>query len=64
MILVSGCSGILMESRESDGKTERLRIDSGASWDSYDNRPRQPYVSSGKHGLDDMSIMLKKEMTF
>lgn len=64
MLLVSGCSGILMESKDSSGKVERLKIDSGESWDSYDDRPRQPFVNSGKHGLDDMSIMLKSEKTF
>jgi hypothetical protein len=62
MVLVSGCA--LLESRDDNGKVERVRLDAGESWDSYDDRPRQPYVNSGKHGLDDMSIMLKSEKTF
>jgi hypothetical protein len=64
MVLVSGCSGVLMESKDSSGKVERLKLDSGESWDSYDDRPRHPYVTTGKHGLDDLSIMLKSEKTF
>jgi len=64
MLLTSGCSGVLLESKDDSGKVERLKIDSGESWDSYDDRPRHPYVQSGKHGLDDLSIMLKSEKTF
>ena len=64
MVLVAGCSGVLMEWKDSSGKVERLKLDGGESWDSYDNRPRLPYANSGKHGLDDMSIMLKSEKTF
>ncbi len=64
MVLLSGCSGVLMESKDSSGNVDRLKLDSGESWDSYDDRPRQPYVNSGKHGLDDMNLMLMKEMTF
>jgi hypothetical protein len=64
MVVLSGCSGVLMESKDSSGKVDRLRLDSSQSWKIYDNKPRQPYVSSGKHGLDDMNLMLQKEMTF
>ena len=64
MVLVSGCSGVLMESKDSSGKVDRLKLESGESWSSYDNKPRDPYVSSGKHALDDMNLMLMKEMTF
>jgi hypothetical protein len=64
MVVSSGCSGVMMESKDSSGKIDRLRLDNGQSWKSYDNKPRQPYVSSGKRGLDDMSLMLMKEMTF
>lgn len=63
-VLLSGCSGVLMESKDQSGRVDRLRIDSSESWSSYDDKPRQPYVSSGKHGLDDMNLMLLKEMTF
>jgi hypothetical protein len=64
LVLISGCSGILMESKDQSGSVERIKLDGGESWDSYDNRPRHPYVNSGKHGLDDMSIMLKSEKSF
>jgi hypothetical protein len=62
MALVSGCA--LLESRDDGGRVERVKLDAGESWDSYDDRPRHPYVNSGRHGLDDMSIMLKSEKTF
>ena len=64
MVVLSGCSGILLESKDSSGKVDRLRLNSSASWNSCDDKPRDPYVSSGKHGLDDMNLMLLKEMTF
>jgi hypothetical protein len=62
MMLVSGCA--LLESWDSGGRVERLKLDTGESWNSYDDRPRNPYANSGRHGLDDMSIMLKSEKTF
>jgi hypothetical protein len=64
IVVLSGCSGVLMESKDRSGQVERLRLDSGQSWKSYDSKPRQPYVSSGKRGLDEMNLMLLKEMTF
>jgi hypothetical protein len=64
MVLAAGCSGVLMEKKDSSGTVERVKIDGGESWDTYDDRPRLPYANSGKHGLDDMSIMLKSEKTF
>jgi hypothetical protein len=64
MVLAAGCSGVLVEKKDSSGTVERVKIDGGESWDAYDDRPRLPYANSGKHGLDDMSIMLKSEKTF
>jgi hypothetical protein len=61
-LLMSGCA--LLEAKDSGGRVERLEIDSGESWSSYDTRPRDPNVSTGKNGLDDMSIMLKSVKTF
>jgi hypothetical protein len=39
-----------------------VKIDSGESWDLYDDKPR--YRNSKNKTVDDMSIMLKREMTF
>jgi len=64
LVLLSGCSGILMESMDSNGRVDRLKLDTVESWDSYDKRPRDPYANIGKHGLDDMGIMLKSEKSF
>jgi hypothetical protein len=58
-----GCSGILFESKKDDGKlVERLRVDGGESWETYDDKPRNPYKDGKK--LEDMSIFLKKETKF
>ncbi len=62
MIMLSGCS--LLEVKDSGGRVDRIKLDTGESWDTYDDRPRLPHANSGKHGLDDMSIMLKSEKTF
>jgi hypothetical protein len=64
LMLISGCSGILLESKDQSGGVEHLRIDTAESWSTHDDRPRQPYISSGRHGLDDMSIMFKGEKSF
>jgi len=63
VMLLSGCSGVLLESQGENGKVDRLKLD-GERWSSYDKRPRDPYVNSGRHGLDDMTIMLKSQRTF
>jgi hypothetical protein len=62
MVLASGCA--LLEFQDSGGRVERLQLDAGEDWSSYDTRPRDPNVSTGKRGLDDMSIMLKSVKTF
>jgi len=64
IVLVSGCSGVLMETKDTSGAVERVKIDGGESWDAYDNRPRLPYTNSKKHGMDDLGLMLKSEKTF
>jgi len=62
MIMLSGCS--LLECKDSGGRVDRLKLDTAETWDSYDDRPRLPYTHSGKHGLDDMGVVLKTEKTF
>jgi hypothetical protein len=61
-LVLAGCSGVLMESKDKDGQVDRVKIDSGESWDSYDDKPRYPFTK--KKSADEMSIMLKKEATF
>jgi len=60
--LLSGCAGVLFESKGSGGKAESLKIDSGEGWQDYDNPSRYPY--SKRNSLDDMTIMLKSLKTF
>jgi hypothetical protein len=61
-LVLAGCSGVLMESKDKNGQVARVKIDTGESWDSYDDKPRYPFTK--KKSTDDMSIMLKKEATF
>lgn len=62
IVLVSGCSGVLFESKGGGGASNSLRIDAGEGWGGYDNHPRYPYDK--KSSNDEMSIMLKTVKTF
>ena len=61
-VLLSGCSGVLFESKGDRGTAESLKIDSGEGWQDYDNPSRYPY--SKRNSGDEMSIMLKSVKTF
>jgi len=61
-LLGAGCSGVLLESKRPDGGLERVKIDGGESWETYEDRPRYPQSKSKPS--DELSIMLKKESTF
>ena len=50
-----GCSGILQESLYEDGKVERLRIQGGESWKTWDRNSTRG---------DESAFILKKEATF
>ena len=62
MVLLSGCSGVLFESKNKSGTSESLKLDAGEGWASYDTHPRYPY--DPKNTNDEMSIMLKSLKTF
>ena len=62
-LFVGGCAdGVLLEKDRGDGGLQRLRLDSGESWDSFDTTPR--YRSQKAKDKDDYCIMLKNEATF
>lgn len=61
-VLLSGCSGVLFESKGDGGKAESLKFDSGEGWEAYDKHPRNPF--DRKNSNDEMSIMLKSVKTF
>ena len=61
-VLLSGCSGVLFESKGNRGTTESLMLDSGEGWEGYDKHPRNPFDK--KNSSDEMSIMLKSVKTF
>ncbi len=63
LLIGAGCSGVLYESKSEDGREDRLLIDQGESWSTYDDKPRKP-DSKAKKDQDDRSILLKKELTF
>jgi hypothetical protein len=55
-----GCSGVLMESKQEDGRVDRVKIDGGESWSTYEERSRFPRTKT----KDEYSIVIKKEATF
>ena len=61
-MLLSGCSGVLFESKGEGGRAERLKFGAGESWESYDKQPRHPFDK--RNSYDEMSIMLKSVRTF
>lgn len=54
-LLAAGCSGILQQKFYENGREERLRLQSGESWKTWDRNPIKK---------DEGTIMLKKESTF
>jgi hypothetical protein len=56
----SGCSGVLMEKQHENGRVDRVVIDGGESWDTYDTKSRYPRTRT----KDEYSIVIKKEATF
>jgi hypothetical protein len=60
LIWAGGCSGVLMENKLDDGRVDRILIDGGESWDTYETKSRFP----ASRTKDEYSILLKKEATF
>lgn len=56
----SGCSGVLYEKPLENGGVDRLKIDGGESWDTYEYRSVYPRTRT----KDEYSIVIKKEATF
>jgi hypothetical protein len=61
-VLLSGCAGVLFESKDAAGRAESVKLDSGEGWGGYDSHPRNPFDK--KNSNDEMSIMLKSVKTF
>ncbi len=61
-LLLAGCDGVLLQRESENGRVDRLRLDGGESWSSYDTTPR--YRSQKGKDQDDYCIMLKNEATF
>jgi hypothetical protein len=51
----AGCAGILRELEYDDGNVDRVRIQGGESWKTWDRNPTRG---------DEGAIILKKESTF
>jgi hypothetical protein len=58
--LGSGCSGVLMEKQLEDGKVDRVKIDGGESWSTYEYKSVYPRTRT----KDEYSIVIKREATF
>ena len=56
----SGCSGVLFEKKLDDGRVDRVVIDGGESWDTYERRSVYPRTRT----KDEYSIVIKQEATF
>ena len=54
-IFVNGCGGILAETDYKGGQVERLRLDTGSKWSTWDKNSTKE---------DDTCLMLKSERTF
>jgi hypothetical protein len=52
---ISGCEGILAQSTSKDGKVERLRLEPGSKWSTWDQNSTKE---------DDKCLILKSEKTF
>jgi hypothetical protein len=63
MVLASGCSGVLMQSKDSNGQEERVKIDTMKSWSNYGIQPRD-HSSKNDNPNDNMGVLLLKESTF
>jgi hypothetical protein len=63
MVLASGCSGVLMQSKDSNGQTERVKLNTMGTWSDYGIRPRD-HTSRNDNPNDNMGVMLMKESTF
>jgi hypothetical protein len=62
LVTLHGCGGVIYEMPRENGRVERLRLDTGEGWESYDTTPR--YRSQKPKDLENYSIMLKNEATF
>jgi len=60
LLWVSSCSGVLFEQQLEGGRVDRLKIDGGEGWDTYETRSRYPQTRT----KDEYSIVIKKEATF
>ncbi|MGC2433127.1 MAG: hypothetical protein WA433_05025 [Desulfobaccales bacterium] len=61
-VLAGGCNGVIYQKQRDNGQTERVIIDQGGGWDSYNITPR--YYSQNPKDLSDFCIMLRNERTF
>jgi hypothetical protein len=60
LLWAGGCSGVLVEKQHNDGRVDRVVIDGGEGWDTYETRSRYPQSKT----KDEYSIVIKKEATF
>ncbi len=54
-LLLGGCGFFLTESKQEDGQSERVKVDTFERWSTYDQNSTKE---------EDRNLMLKKEITF
>jgi hypothetical protein len=63
MVVVSGCSGVLMQSKDSSGQEERIEVGTMKSWSNYGVKARD-HTSRNDNPNDNMGVMLLRQSSF
>jgi hypothetical protein len=63
MVVVSGCSGVLMQSKDSSGQEERVKVGTMDRWSNYGMRPRD-HESKKDNPDENMGVMILRQSTF
>ncbi len=61
IVLAGGCNGVIYQKQADNGQTQRVVIDKGEGWDSYNITPRDYGEKDNKGGY---SLMLRDEYSF
>jgi hypothetical protein len=63
MVVVSGCSGVLMQSKDSSGQEERVEVGTMGKWSNYGVKPRD-HDSKKDNPNENMGVMIMQKQSF
>jgi hypothetical protein len=63
MVLASGCSGVLTQSKDNSGNEERVKVGTMGNWTNYGIRPRD-HTTRSDDPNDNMGVMIMRQSTF